>query len=268
MENVNKISGLRDSYSRQTFSKFCLGLVAVALGVAAFAGDVGGGTVGANDSNHLFSVDKFSLGSVAMATQVPAFSLSQLTQYADAVVIATVVDVNPVRGPQYVVTDTTLKVDSVLKGTVNPKIVLHQRGGQVGDFATIVYGMPQYEVGERVLIFLEAKKTGTYVTAGYWQGKHEIYKKGGEDFVKISPVFAEQSRPMDDVHPHVHGMQPIRTKPDVVYDSTGLADQLIPLKEIVDKIKKVVAATSAPSSPSSPLGTSTGSKTDSKTPVQ
>jgi hypothetical protein len=58
-------------------------------------------------------------------------------------------------------------------GTVTVKTI----GGQVGSKVASLPGAPKFEVGERVLVFLEPREDGDgYLTLGFFQGKYKIFK--------------------------------------------------------------------------------------------
>lgn len=56
----------------------------------------------------------------------------------------------------------TLRVHEVLKGRiVERKIVLKEEGGQFGTRGSIVFGTPQFNLGEEVLLYLDTRRDGT-----------------------------------------------------------------------------------------------------------
>jgi hypothetical protein len=71
----------------------------------------------------------------------------------------------------------TLRVKQVLKGTITDrKVVLKELGGIVGEYATVIYGNPQYTVGEKVLVYLDTWADGTLRTHEMFLGKFTIFK--------------------------------------------------------------------------------------------
>lgn len=84
---------------------------------------------------------------------------------ADAIVIAEVIGTQPsFDGDGSIVTISTMRVVEVLKGRLAPhsQIQIAEPGGVVGTRARFVSGMPAYEAGERVVVFLKS-------TAGGWR---------------------------------------------------------------------------------------------------
>ncbi len=78
-----------------------------------------------------------------------------------------------------------LKVQEVLKGQITErKIVIKELGGQVGDRFSVVYGNPQFAIGEQVLVYLDTWKDGSLRTHQMFLGKFSIVKdeKTGREF--------------------------------------------------------------------------------------
>ena len=102
-------------------------------------------------------------GVTALATSLVPMSDRDLAASSRAVVEASVVDVEPIfmadRGAVY--TYVTLDVERSLKGDVPPGLlVLRQLGGATPEHATVVFGAPEFDAGERVLLFLNADEDG------------------------------------------------------------------------------------------------------------
>lgn len=139
------------------------------------------------------------------AATLPPYTLATLAQQADGIVIATVTANIPSKRGHHVVTDTILHVSTWIKplhDTSTPEsITLRQRGGTLRDIATVVPGMPVYEIGERVLVYLEAKKTGTFVTHGMWNGKRTLVRHNGIDSIQTievdAPILSANQKPHD-----------------------------------------------------------------------
>ncbi|HTG14382.1 MAG TPA: NBR1-Ig-like domain-containing protein [Blastocatellia bacterium] len=83
----------------------------------------------------------------------------------------------------------TVRVKEVLKGQITErKIVLKELGGQVGDRGLTVFGNPQLERGEKVLLYLDTWKDGSLRTYQMLMGKFSIVKDEttGHEFVERS----------------------------------------------------------------------------------
>ncbi|HWP43418.1 MAG TPA: hypothetical protein VNO14_09305, partial [Blastocatellia bacterium] len=69
----------------------------------------------------------------------------------------------------------TLRVQEVIKGNITERrIVIKELGGVVGDRAMVIYGNPQFVVGERVLLFLDTWADGSLRTYQMFLGKFNI----------------------------------------------------------------------------------------------
>jgi hypothetical protein len=90
-----------------------------------------------------------------------------------------------------VYTESLLRVDQSLKGSFNPgeTIVLRHLGGLVGDLGMHVEGMPRFENGERVLLFLEpGRNPATRRATGLYQGAYSLEQSDdGEWAVQKDP---------------------------------------------------------------------------------
>jgi hypothetical protein len=82
------------------------------------------------------------------------------------------------RSPDRVWTKTIFDVERSLKGPTAPQISITQLGGEKGTgperLLQVVHGYPRFEVGERVLLFLERTDTGRLVVTGLAQGKYSL----------------------------------------------------------------------------------------------
>jgi hypothetical protein len=68
-----------------------------------------------------------------------------------------------------------VQISSVLKGRLqNEQIVFRQLGGTVGENSTVIFGAPEYKVGQRVLLFLDTAPDGTLRIAHLFQGKYDV----------------------------------------------------------------------------------------------
>jgi hypothetical protein len=78
-----------------------------------------------------------------------------------------------------------LKVQEVLKGQITErKIVIKELGGRVGDRISVVFGNPEFALGEQVLMYLDTWKDGSLRTYQMFLGKFSIVKdeKSGREF--------------------------------------------------------------------------------------
>jgi hypothetical protein len=111
----------------------------------------------------------------AQALLLPETGFDELVAKADGIVVAKVIDKrsewNAERTRIY--THYTVEVERTLKGFPVPRLKLTELGGQVGELAMEVSGVPGYEPGEQAVIFLHAGR-GRVMTLHWFQGKFPI----------------------------------------------------------------------------------------------
>ncbi|MFL6278252.1 MAG: matrixin family metalloprotease, partial [Blastocatellia bacterium] len=86
---------------------------------------------------------------------------------------------------QTINTYVKVNVTRLLKGQLqNQTIVFKQLGGRVGDEATVIFGAPEYSVGQHLLLFLDTRQDGTLRVAHLFQGKYDVIDAAGQLRVK------------------------------------------------------------------------------------
>ncbi len=117
-------------------------------------------------------------GVPAVADIAPLWSDGELVRYSRVVLTGEVTRVtsrwdDAVDG---IYTYVTVRVEEVLKGNVpRRRITLKQLGGHARGQTLRVAGQPTFNVGERVLLFLELRpRDNTLYTTAHWQGKWRI----------------------------------------------------------------------------------------------
>src|SRR5688500_6079730 len=104
-----------------------------------------------------------AISSIASATSVQKFSVGELSSKSAKVAVASVVSTESRWEGGEIYTYITLQVSDGVKGARKGETVqLRQLGGQVGDIASIVPGMPSFKNSEEVLVFLTAPDKGGY----------------------------------------------------------------------------------------------------------
>lgn len=79
-----------------------------------------------------------------------------------------------------------VKVSKVLKGELqNEVIVFKQLGGTVGDDSTVIFGAPEYNAGQRLLLFLDTASDGTLRVAHLFQGKYDLTADAGTGKARV-----------------------------------------------------------------------------------
>ncbi len=74
-------------------------------------------------------------------------------------------------------TAVTIAVEEQLKGMPQAVIVLTMPGGTAGDVRRVVYGVPQFFLGERVIAFLHRRADGTLLPTGLAMGKYSVLQR-------------------------------------------------------------------------------------------
>jgi hypothetical protein len=125
----------------------------------------------------LGSVVTFATAPPAGAAIITIGDVETLSRTADCILEAQVVSVRSRWNPAHtqIFTDVDLVVSAVHAGTCAPgPRRLSLLGGAVGDTALVLSSSPGYEVGERVLLFLD-ERPGLYVpTVGMDAGKWSL----------------------------------------------------------------------------------------------
>ena len=122
----------------------------------------------------------FAVVTQVHATTVLPLDLRELTKISEFVVLGHVVNVHTEGQlkPRKITTVVQVEVDECLVGKCEQILVLKQRGGQFrfddGAYTQFVSGMPKFESGERVVLFLERTDTNRLVVAGLSQGKFTV----------------------------------------------------------------------------------------------
>jgi hypothetical protein len=113
-----------------------------------------------------------TLAASARATTFVGMSVRILARAADAIVIATVQEIETVAGADGTIsTLVTLDVESVVKGSVERRLTLKQPGGSIGGRTLWIAGSPRFRTGERQLVFLSAAADGTARTTALGMGQ-------------------------------------------------------------------------------------------------
>ena len=101
---------------------------------------------------------------------VVPLSLAQLTESADVIADATVVDIRTAQGPEGVERLVQVRVANTWKGPAASTLYVRLAGGRLGGTETRVPGVPAVADGDRVIWFLLAHPRGGYSVLGLHQG--------------------------------------------------------------------------------------------------
>ncbi len=147
--------------------------------------------------NVLAAMVLFSASARATTTQYR--TLDALAREADVVVLGRVLSVTSRwvgEGSQKsIATEVKLGVDEAMKGKAQKEIKFGIPGGVVGEIGQVVHGVPSFQVGESVVVFLHRPFTGSdHLTLhGMEQGKYtvETTSDGKEAFAIPASAGAE-----------------------------------------------------------------------------
>lgn len=137
--------------------------------------------------------------STSSATTVLPMSFREIVEEAELIFTGEVIDVRsawqPDRDGRHIVTIVTFNVDRVLKGRVGLRTELTFLGGTIGRQHFEIVGMPQFEIGERSVLFVAADPNAASPLVGFWHGRFRIVhdRISGEDTVRThkgSPLIA------------------------------------------------------------------------------
>jgi hypothetical protein len=117
------------------------------------------------------------LGQITQATTVVMLNDEDLAVSSRAIVRGKVAAIESRFDDSHkrIYTYVTIDIKSLLKGNLNNRqIVIRQLGGRVGDYIQLIYGAPEFKVGEKVFLFLNTADDGALRIAHIFMGKFSI----------------------------------------------------------------------------------------------
>ncbi len=120
------------------------------------------------------------LGSSAWATTVLGLNWQEMVERSSIIVTGTVVESHSHWNADKtkIYTTSAVEVSEVLKGQAGKTVLIRQLGGEVDGVGARLLGAPKYEAGEDVVVFLESRPDGAFVTVGLSQGKCRLLRDG------------------------------------------------------------------------------------------
>lgn len=105
-------------------------------------------------------------------------SQKELVQDSELVVVGRVLSTNSYweKTGTVIVTEAMIQVEETVFGDGPTVVKVLTFGGEVGGFHVEAAGFPEFEVNERVLLFLEPEQDGLARVAGYQQGQFRIVR--------------------------------------------------------------------------------------------
>jgi hypothetical protein len=128
-------------------------------------------------------------GAPAAATTILAMPFAEQCSAADTIVVGTVRAVasrRSPRAPAFFETLVTLAVDQVVAGNPGAELTLRLAGGEVGAIRQSIDGMPEFQVGERYVVFLDREQDPPAISpvTGFNQGIYRVERVEGADLVR------------------------------------------------------------------------------------
>ena len=128
-------------------------------------------------SLRLFAAAALVVGA-AQATLVERLSLEQIVDGSARIVQGRCVRIwsSWDAAHQNIWTHSEIQVTDALKGAAGQTVVVSELGGEVGELGMRVEGMPQYQPGEEMVLFLYQTPAGLWRTNGLGQGKFSVLR--------------------------------------------------------------------------------------------
>ena len=138
-----------------------------------------------------------TLGS-AMATTVVPMDLNDLVGLSSDVVVGKVTAKTADWDPSgsCIVTDYSISVERSLKTTSSGTMNFRAYGGQVGDTVIRVDGVPEFEIGDLIVLFLDQRHSELFPVTGMFQGVFRLSEAPG---AKERAVFTHDWRPVNGI---------------------------------------------------------------------
>ena len=145
------------------------------------------------------------LGIVAAHSLLPV-TLEELSTRAERIVVAQV-DHQEARFNEdgtLILTHTTLVVEETLAGPPTATVEVNEYGGRVGELTLAVPGLPRFEEGERVLLFLCRDALDLVRTCGASQGRL-VLSTGAGGTTRANGVLAGKplDEPLDEIRARI-----------------------------------------------------------------
>lgn len=110
----------------------------------------------------------------AAATTIVKMDLDELTSAAHVVARGKCLSSEARMDGGYIWTFSTFEVSETLKGNAGRQITVRLLGGKVGHMKSTVDGVPQFQPGEDVFLFLEPTREGDLTVTSWVQGTFRV----------------------------------------------------------------------------------------------
>ena len=127
---------------------------------------------------------------VTHATVVVPAEMGDLSREARIIARGRVVAVEPrwTEDRRAIETLVTLQAETYLKGALGATVQFRNPGGRLGRFRSITVGAPEFEIGQRVIVFLGGRGPGIPFVVGLNQGVYRLTPSGQQWLVSPPPV--------------------------------------------------------------------------------
>lgn len=110
----------------------------------------------------------------ADATTIARMSLAKMAQAAPLIVRARCAGNSVALDAGEIWTFTSLQIEEAWRGEAPSKITVRLLGGTLGNITSHVSGVPQFRLGEEVILFLQPTKRGDFSVVSWEQGTFRI----------------------------------------------------------------------------------------------
>jgi hypothetical protein len=112
--------------------------------------------------------------SAAKATTIERMSLEKMSRTAKVIVRARCLGNSTNQGAGEIWTFTNFAVEQVWRGAAPAQITVRLLGGRAGNLTSSVSGVPRFQAGEEVLLFLEPTPRGDFSVVSWEQGTFRV----------------------------------------------------------------------------------------------
>jgi hypothetical protein len=136
--------------------------------------------------------------SLVQSGMVQKLSLDRLIGEADLIVRGRVDEIKSRRASdrRTVATVVTITIVRQFKGPKVSSVTIEQPGGSLGDVTLGVPGLPEFTIGEDVILFLKRQRGGAFNIVGGNQGKFTAKTQPGSDN-EVVEDFAHRTEALD-----------------------------------------------------------------------
>ncbi len=139
----------------------------------------------------LFVLLLLSAPTYAAATVILPADFITVVEGSDLIVAGRVVDVRSQLSPdQAIESFVTVVVDEMVKGQLARTVTFRTPNGTVGRYRRITVGAPEFQAGDRVVLFLRARLGGVPTLFGLSQGVYRVAATEAGDMVLPAPLLA------------------------------------------------------------------------------